>query len=50
MIHKMKRIQGESHQFCTFETDRFSSLCFYNKLYMSDGGIKRFTQEHKDEK
>ena len=44
---KMKRIQSKKHTLGSYEIDRISLLCFDNKIYMLDDGIRTLRYFHK---
>ena len=37
--HKMKRMQAKKHKTGTYEVDKISLSCFYDKRYVLDGGV-----------
>ena len=39
----MKRIQSKKHKLGTYEIDKRSLSCFYNKRYVLDDGIHTFS-------
>ena len=46
--HKMKTIQSKKHRLRTYEIDKISLSCFYNKRYVLDDGIHTLAYFHKD--
>ena len=48
MRHKMKRIQSKKDKSGTYEIDKISLLCFHDKRYVLDDGIRTLAYFHKD--
>ena len=46
--HKMKRIQSKRHKLGTYEISKISLLCFDDKRYVLDDGIRTLAYFHKD--
>ena len=46
--HKMKRIQSKKCKLGTYEIDKISLSCFYNKSYVLDDGIYTLSYFHKN--
>ena len=46
--HKMKGIQSKKHKLGTYEIDKLSLLCFDDKRYVLDDGIRTYAYFHKD--
>ena len=46
--YKMKRIQSKKHKLGTYEIEKISLLCFNNKRYVLDDGIRTLAYFHKD--
>ena len=44
----MKRIQNKKHKLGTYEIDKISLLCFDDKRYMLDDGIRALAYFNKD--
>ena len=44
----MKRMQSKEHKLGTYEIDKISLLCFDDKRYMLDDGIRTLAYFHKD--
>ena len=44
----MKRMQSKEHKLGTYEIDKTSLLCFDDKRYMLDDGIRTLAYFHKD--
>ena len=44
----MKRIQSKKQKLGTYEIDKISLSCFYDKRYVLDDGIYTFAYFHKD--
>ena len=47
--HKMKRIQSKKCKLGTYEIDKISLSCFYNKSYVLDDGIYTLSYFHKND-
>ena len=45
--HKMKRIQNKKHKLGTYQIDKISLSCFYDKRYVLDDGIYSLAYFHK---
>ena len=45
--HKMKRIQSKKHKSDTYDVKKMSLLCFDDKRYILNDGIKILTYFHK---
>ena len=50
MRHKMRRIQSKKHRIGTYEIDKISLLCFYDKRFVLEYGIHTLAYFHKDVK
>ena len=46
--HKMKTIQSKKDKLGTYETDKISLSCFYDKRYVTDDGIYPLANFHKN--
>ena len=46
--YKIKRIQAKKHKIGTYEIDKISLLCFYDKRFVLDDGIHTIAYFHKD--
>ena len=44
----MKRIQSKKHKLGTYDIDKTSLSCFYNKRYVLDHGIRMLAYFHKN--
>ena len=44
----MKRIQSKKHKLGTYEIDKISLLCFDDKRYVLDDGIRTWAYFHKN--
>ena len=44
----MKRMQSTEHKLGTYESDKISLLCFDDKRYTLDDGIRTLAYFHKD--
>ena len=48
MRHEIKRIQSKSHQIRTYNFNEIYFLCFDDKRYILNDGIKTLAYGHKD--
>ena len=46
--HKMKRMQSNLHEIGTYDINKISLSCFYDKRYVLDDGINILAYFHKD--
>ena len=46
--HKMKRIQSNSHKIGTYDLNKISLSCFYDKKYILHDGINTLAYFHKE--
>ena len=44
----MKRIQAKKHKIGTYEIDKISLSCFYDKRYVLDDSVNTLAYFHKD--
>ena len=44
----MKRIQSKKHKLGAYQIDKLSLLCFDDKRYVLDNGIRTYAYFHKD--
>ena len=44
----MKTIQSKKHKLGTYESDKISLSCFYDKRYVTDDGIYPLAYFHKN--
>ena len=46
--HEMKRIQAKKHRIGTYEIDKISLSCFYDKRFVLDNRVNTLAYFHKD--